>query len=207
MACKHIKNQYKQYEVRPALRQIKFNHTEVHFVKFFVYTLMKWIMENTYLILCTNSNKIDHFYTLRLFVVGDLTFLFVYLQLIYSQPTLVYVCWKFACNVNSRVIWSTLTDINNWYRIMYPNILMAYFPMRRAQSVIRERPQRKHVCTVEDNVFSHAKKIWTPEDCMRGKWHKQNISIKYFMIGRRTKSGKKNYKHRAYMNKCWNIKF
>jgi hypothetical protein len=154
---------------------------------------MKWIMENTYLIICTNSNKIDHFYTLRLFVMGDLSSLFIYLQLIYSQPTLVYVCWKFACNVNSRVIWNTLTDINNWYRTMYPNIFMAYFqwgklsPWSGKDHSGNMYVQLKSRCAVTLRKSGPPRIAWEEN----GIKYKQNISIKYFMIGWRTKSFKK----------------
>lgn len=125
--------------------------------------------------ICTNSNKIDHFYTLRLFVV-EIEVSFSYLHLIYYQPTLVYVCWKFVCNVNSCVIWNTLTDINNGYRTMYPNVSMVYVPISGAQSAIREEAQRKHVCTVEANVCNHTKKIWTPPPPNRTR---RKIHIKY----------------------------
>lgn len=50
---------------------------------------------------------------------------------------------------------------------MYPNILNAYVLISGAQSAIREKAQRKLVCTVEANVCDHTKKILTPPPLIR----------------------------------------
>jgi hypothetical protein len=55
---------------------------------------------------------------------------------------------------------------------MYPNISMVYASIGGAQSAINEEAQRTHVCTVEANVSSHAKKICTPQSHERKYTHK-----------------------------------
>lgn len=104
----------------------------------------------------------------------------------------MYVFCKFVWNVNSRVTWNTLTDINNGYRTMYPNISMIYVPMSRAYSCIRDAGQWKRVRTVGANMCSHAGKIWTPGIIWEKDIRTHKIKIKYYS---------------DFVSKCWNIRF